>query len=416
MSYSNKEVFTLSTVSVIICECILGLLTVFVDTFLVSRILYLTSVSLFHIGFFYLIEYVFMFFAMFFMSYLLKKIKLNYFISIGAVLLIALVAIVYFLSDAALIEFLPLLAVLYSLGLSAFWTGHNNLATIAVSSRYQVRFFSVKKTATTIFKAIIPFILGSSISTMGFHLVAILMMVCAVILFVFSILIKPNKKFEMTYCPFKFTKDIIKKRKENKLLWSVYINAFFYGLSISTVSLTFTFLLYKSFSGSDFALGTTKTIVIGIAILSMIIFTKFYRKKHAKYYTIIPMIVIALASIAMLILTNSYTVIIFYFTYETLAVFSTSISTMRRGAIIRQLSMHDKVLEHNAFYEVALEAGRIISFVFMTLVGLFYSNVLFIIFVAFHVLMLIGYIITTYVIEKNIVQQEKIWKKAHVVH
>ena len=416
MSYSIKEVFTLSTISVIICECLLGLLSIFVDTFLISRILAASGMSLVQVGLFYLIVYAFMLFAMVGLSYLLKKIRLNYFISIGAVILVALVVIVYFLDDVALLQYLPLLAVLYSLGSAAFWTGHNNLATIAVSSRYQVRFFSVKKTAVTIFKAIAPFALGSSISTMGFQVVAIIMMVCAVLLFLFSMFIKPNKKFDMSYKPFKYMKKIIKGRKENKLIWLTYSCAFFYGFSITTMSILFTFLIFKSFDGSNFALGTVKTIVIGIAILSMIIFTKFYRKRHAGYYTLMPMAFVGVAGIVMLCLTNTYTVLICYFLYDTLAVLTTSISAMRRSGVIRQLSMHKNVLEHNVVYEIALEIGRILSFGLLTIVGLFYSDVLFAIFIGVVLIMLTIYFIYTYVIEKKLVEQDIQWKKEHAIN
>ena len=141
MAYSNKEVFTLSSISVILCECFYNLVCIFLDTFLVAKIMALTNYSLLYIGLFYLVQFTCQIFLSVLLNYLIKKIKLNYFVTIGSVIMIALVMSVFFLGDELLISFIPLLAICYSFGSAFFWTGQNNLATIAVSSKYQVRFF-----------------------------------------------------------------------------------------------------------------------------------------------------------------------------------------------------------------------------------------------------------------------------------
>ena len=414
-SYSNKDVFTLSSISVILCECFYNLVCIFVDTFLIARILSLTDYNLYHIGLFYLVQYAVIIFTSIFLNYLLKKIKLNYFVTIGALIIIALVMCVYFLDGATLIAYLPLLAVCYAFGSSFFWTGQNNLATIAVSSRYQVRFFTVKKTSVIFIKALVPILLGSSISAMGFQVVAIIMIAFTILLFIFSLFVKPNRKFDMNFKFRPFVKQLFQEKKQLKLLWGTYATAFFYGLSITTLSVLFTYMVYKNMQ-SDFGLGLVKTVLTGVSLIGMFIFMKSYRKKQAKWYCVVPLIAVPIAGIVMLIWTNIYTVLVFFGLYNILTVNLTSLTDMRRAGVIRMLDMHDKVLEHNAVFEMVLAFARMIGFGLFAIIGLVNTDWLFTVGVALILVLFLGFCITTYNTENQLIEQDKEWKKAHMVY
>ncbi len=415
--YSNKDVFTLSSISVILCECFYNIVCIFVDTFFISRILAITGYSLYHLGMFYFVLYGVRVFLGFGLNYLIRKVKLNYFVTIGAVIMIALVLSVYFLGDAELITYLPLLAAVYCAGSAFFWTGHNNLATIAVSSRYQVRFFTVKRTSVTAIKAIAPFVLGSAISGVGeqgFKIVAILMSVFTILLFIFSLFIKQNKKFTMTFRFFPYVKMMVKdKTGEYKLLKNMYKVGFLCGFGITMFTVLFTFLVFKHFK-SDFSLGIVKTCITAVALIGMFIFLKSYRKRQAKWYTFIPMIVIPLAGAVMLAFTNQITVIIFFVCYNVLTVNICSLVEMRRAGIIRLLSMHEHILEHNALYEFILDASRIIGFGLFMIVGVINSDIAFIIMVALFLVLLIFFCFYVYKTEKLLIEQDKEWKKTHI--
>jgi len=415
MAYTNKEVFTLSSVSVILCECFYNLVCIFLDTFLVAKIMSLTNYSLLYIGLFYLVQYACQILLSILLNYLIKKIKLNFFVTIGSVIMIGLVMAVFFLGDELLVNFIPILAVFYSLGSSFFWTGQNNLATIAVSSRYQVRFFTVKKTSVIFIKALVPFVLGSSIEAMGFSIVAVIMAVFTILLFVFSLFIKPNKKFNMEFKFFGFTKKVIKERKNYKLLWTNYKLAFIYGMSITLIGVLFTFMVYK-YTKNDFGLGTIKSIVTAISLIGMFVFLKYYRKRQAKWYTFIPMILVPASGIIMLIWTNIYTIITFFFVYNILSVNLTSLTDMRRAGVIRMLSMHEHVLEHNALFEVLLSISRVIGFGLFVLIGYFNYDWMFIALFAFVIVMFVLFCFYTYRTEQLLIEQDKEWKREHVIY
>lgn len=413
MSYSNKEVFTLSSVSVILCECFYNLVCIFVDTFLIARILSVTDYNIFYIGLFYLIQYAVLLVLSVLLNYLRKKIKLNYFVTIGAVIMIALVMSVYFLNDTDLITFLPLLAVVYAFGSCFFWTGQNNLATMAVSSRYQVRFFTVKKTAVIAVKAIVPFILGSSISAMGFNVVAIIMIVFTVLLFISSLFIKPNKEIHLKYKFFSYVKTIFKESRNYKILWTNYLSAFFYGLSITTLSVLFTYMVYVE-SKSDFSLGLIKSIVTAVSLLGMFSFLKTYRKKQAGLYTFIPMILVPLTGIIMIFCQNITTIIIFFSTYNVLSVNLTGLSEMRRAGVIRMLDMHEHTLEHNSFYEIMLAFARVVGFGIFVITGLVGTEWMLKVCLGINILAFIVYCLLIYRMEKLLIEQGKTWKKDHL--
>jgi len=414
--YTNKDVFTLRSVSVIFCECFYNLVCIFVDTFLISRILSITDYNIYYIGLFYFSMFAVRFFLSWAVNYIIKKIKLNYFVTIGAVLMIALVMSVYFLDDASLISYIPLLGAAYSVGSAFFWTGQTNLATVAVSSRYQVRFFTVKRTAVIAVKAIAPVLLGSAIAGVGaegFKIVAILMAVFTILLFVFSFFVKQNKKFTMTFKFFPYIKKVYKERKNLKLLTTCYLTAFFNGFAITLYTTLFTYLIAENFK-SDFYLGTIKTVVTAVSLLGMFSFLKTYRKRHAKWYTFAPMILIPLAGIVMMCFTNSWTVIIFFAVYNILTVNLTSLVDMRRAGIIRLLDMHEHILEHNAVFEVVLDFSRILGFAGFMLVGALHSRIALYVLISVMAVCTIVYCYLLYKTEKLLIEQDKEWKKTHV--
>lgn len=415
--YTNKDVFTLSSISVILCECFYNIVCIFVDTFFISRILSITGYSLYYLGMFYFVLYAVRIFLGLGLNYLIRKIKLNYFVTIGSVIMIALVLSVYFLGDAELISYLPLLAAVYCMGSAFFWTGHNNLATIAVSSRYQVRFFTVKRTSVTAVKAIAPFLLGSAISgagEAGFKIVAILMSVFTILLFVFSLFIKQNKKFTMTFKFFPYVKRMISdKAGDYKLLKNMYTVGFLCGFGITMFTVLFTFMVFKYFK-SDFSLGIVKTCITAVSLVGMFIFLKYYRKRHAKWYTLVPMVLIPISGAVMLAFTNQITIIIFFVFYNVLTVNVSSLIEMRRAGVIRLLSMHEHILEHNALYEFVLDFSRIIGFALYMIVGVLDSEVAFIIMVAVFLVLLAFLCYSVYRTEKLLVEQDKEWKKSHI--
>jgi len=409
MAYSNKEVFTLSSISVIVTECIFNLVSIFIDTFLIARILTFTGYNLYYLGLFYAITFFVMMVFAILLNYTLKYIKLNYYLSLGAIFIMATVLVVYFLSETQLLEYMPLLAFCYGFGNAAFYVGHNNLSTYAVRSRYQIRFFSVKKSSVILIKTIVPLVLGTSITTMGFNVVAIIMAVFTLFLLVFSLLIKPDRKYQIKFKYFSYIKKIIKDKQKYKLLWHNYISGFLYGCSITELTMLFTYFVIKSFDGSNLYLGLAKTAMMVLAFINTLIFLKFYRKRRAKFFTMLPLIIVPIAGVIMTLLMNSYTILIFYTLYNIFVVIIESLTDMRRAGIIRLLSMHDDVIEHNAVYYSTQCLSRTIFFVLIMLAGLFDSQVFLIVllfvFFANFVLMCIN----TYYTEKLLIEQDKTW-------
>ena len=409
MSYSNKEVFTLSSISVIITECLFVLVSIFIDTFLIARILTFTGYNLYYLGLFYTITFVVMMIFSIVLNHFLKHIKLNFFVSFGSLMIMITVLVVFFLTDEKLLVYLPILAFCYALGNAAFYVGHNNLSTIAVSSRYQVRFFSVKRSSIILIKMIVPFVLGTTITTMGFNVVSIIMAVFTLLLFIFSLLIKPNRKFDLNFKYFSYVKRYLKERSQKKLLFHNYWSAFLYGASVTELTLLFTYFIVKYTNGSDMYLGIAKTAMMILAFLNTLIFLKFYRKRRAKWFTIVPMILIPIAGIVMMAFTNIYTIVIFYTIYNFFVVIIESLTDMRRAGIIRLLSMHDFVVEHNAVFFSRQCLARTIFFALITLAGLYASQAFFIVIMALLFVTFILLCLNVYYTERLLIEQDKTW-------
>ena len=91
--------------------------------------------------------------------------------------------------------------------------------------------------------------------------------------------------------------------------------------------------------------------------------------KFAIYLTI--GVLPALALIAMLIITNNITLVIMNFTLTIANYFSDYLGSLERDTIIKNLNKYDYVAEHQFVTEIIQIFGRIVTFSFFIVVGLF---------------------------------------------
>ena len=122
---SKNGVFNLSGISIIACDCLQAVICIFIDLFFVSKILNTADLSaervnmshqIITIGAFYAIDYLCIIFSYLINGHILRKINKSIFVSIGAILLAAVVLLVYFLQDN-LMTFVPLIATIYGMGI-----------------------------------------------------------------------------------------------------------------------------------------------------------------------------------------------------------------------------------------------------------------------------------------------------------
>ena len=101
----KRKIFDLSAISIIACDCLQGIILIFVDLFLVANILKNNSFgqdisyNIIQIGLFYTIYYATLGLSYLWTGYFLKNHNKSIFVSIGSIGLTGVILFIYFLMD-----------------------------------------------------------------------------------------------------------------------------------------------------------------------------------------------------------------------------------------------------------------------------------------------------------------------------
>lgn len=368
---NKRKIFDLSAISIIACDCLQAVICIFVDLFLVSKILKSPDATMtqniVRIGLFYVIYNAVMALSYVFCGNILKKINKSIFISSGAVVLTCVVLLIYLL-DNKVSEFVPLVALLYGIGFGLYCNGYYNLTSESISSKVQVKFFAVKRILFQATYIIFPITLGLVIDNVNFSFMALIMLVVCVALVIFSFLIRPKKHFDMSFNLVKFHKRLNSDKEKYKPLRLMYWSSFFRGASFDCFTTLITILVI-TFVGSNTSLGMFQSVFTACSLLTMSFYLIYYRKKRAAHFFVPTIALVSLAVVGILCATNSTTIIVFYAVYTILNVVLMSVSDSRRSSVARTLSLHADILESTAFVGFYLGAGRILSFVVLLVAG-----------------------------------------------
>ena len=192
MRKTKAGIFTLSSSSLIVCECLITIVTIFLDTFLVSKLLKLTPGEYTNISLFNFLYYIILGLSIFSLGPILKRINNTIFLGVGSLFLAGVFITVYLLGDG-IVNWIWLLGTLSGLATGVFYAGFNNLISDTISSKNQTIYFSVKNIVIFLTKTLFPLVLGAIIDLGSFPLMCIIVSVICVLIFVFSILIKVKK-------------------------------------------------------------------------------------------------------------------------------------------------------------------------------------------------------------------------------
>lgn len=425
----KSKIFNLSSISIVVCECIQYAVIIFIDLFFVSNILRNDSLgqsvnyNIIQIGIFYLIYYAILGFSYFLTGYYLKKHNKSVFVSIGAIGYTITILLIYFLENS-LMTFLPLIAVIYGLSFSFFSSGYNNLTSETISSKHQVRFFAVKRIALQCVYIVLPITFGF-IDSIDFSIITIIMVILCVVLVVFSFLIKPKQVYKLSFNIPKFYKYLKNNKQSTEPLKFVYLSNFFRGASYDCFTTLLTILVYITMRSST-TLGILQSVFTLCSIVTMFLYLRYYRKKRAKSFIFPSIILIAIVAVAIISVASlgeaifEIVVIVFYGVYTILNVIIMSISDSRRASVVRILSLHSHILESTAIMEFSLALGRIMSTVLIILAGVFDelvgldTHIFLLVVFGIVAVLYIFYGLMLYFIERSLIRQDEQFHKVHV--
>lgn len=221
-------------------------------------------------------------------------------------------------------------------------------------------------------KVLIPVLLGSIISLKSFKTTAFIILILSFVQILLSFKLEFKRK-ENTNNKLNLIKEI-KNIKTNKKLQMMYMMKFFKGMAYEgALDTAITLLIIMSFK-SDFTLGIITSIISILAMLSSYIYKKINNKEKLKLITITSWIIILLTSIILILKTNQYTIIIYNIILNFFVQFilvQEEVETLKftNSDVINDLNR----VETYIFIEMFLNAGRVISYILLFIVGI-YNN------------------------------------------
>lgn len=234
-------------------------------------------------------------------------------------------------------------------------------------------FIVYKTILNNLVKVLIPFLLGAIISIKSFETTTIIILILSFI----QILLSFKMKFKMKNNNENKKLDIIKEVnhiKNNKKLQRFYMMKFFKGMSYEgALDTAVTLLIIMSFN-SDFSLGVITSIISLLAMLSSYVYKKFKNQEKMKLLIIVSYVIIHISSIALVFITNRYTIVgynlIFAFFLQFIMV-SEEVQTLKftNSDVINDSNR----VETYVLLEMFLNIGRIISYILLFVVGI-YNN------------------------------------------
>ena len=412
MRKTKAGIFTLSSTSIMICECLFSIVVMFLDTFLVSKLLKLTPGNYTNVVIFNVIYYFILGSCVFGFGPLLKRIKANIFLTAGAIILAGLFIAVFVLGDN-IINFMWILSTISGLGSGIFHAGFDNLVSDVISSKYQTIYFSIKNILVFLTKTVFPLVLGAIIDLGSFPIMCVIIAIICALIFVFSLFIKPKVKTQKSFNLIKYFKILRENKEETKPLKTLYLSAVFRGFCFDLIATIFTILLFLSSGGSDFKIGLFQTIFTATQLISTLIFMKTYHKNRSAMFIFGSLAIIISASIPVFFVQNITTILIMFGVYTFFRLFITTITDMRKGVIIRLLSMHSHSIEHNAIYGIIHGVCRASSYLLLLLFLVVPEGVMINIILSINLVAYVGYGITLYILERQLIEQDKKWKLEH---
>lgn len=360
-----------SSVSLMTCDLINTIISLFGETFLVAYFLQISNENIVQVSTYYIIVYALLGLGNVLLGNILKSNPKNrvilYRISI-IVKSIYILLIVLFKEDIS--QYFIIFAISYGMAEALYWSAHDVMNIEIVDNMNRKKYMTTKRILGKVVNIVIPIVLGTSIELTSFGNMAIYIFVLTLIQIIISLNIDTNRfknnENKEKYSLKKYIKEISagQKKKLNKL----YILAFLYGIMMDTIRVLVVVITIMTFKTS-LNLGILTTIFSICSMISLYAFNRLYRGKYAKSLLTICSILVVLGVLGLILNINRTTLIIYNFTYSITIYILEVMFKIKSDDIVREYHIEKWLVEYHTFIEGFMDIGRITGFLLMLLIG-----------------------------------------------
>lgn len=201
-----------------------AVLSLFINTFFVARILNISNNGLTNIAIFYLTAYGVLMVGYFLCSFLLKKVNKLYVYRSGIFLRLALIIFLNFLGED-LTKYLVLISALNGVVEAVYWSSYNSLRNEIVDKKRIKHYISSESIVEQLTRIVAPVLMGSAIDVFSFELVLALICIVSLAQVVFTFFVSNNKMSKNAFSVKKFFATL-KRKNTTKSFWLLYLNFF----------------------------------------------------------------------------------------------------------------------------------------------------------------------------------------------
>lgn len=356
------------TISLILCEIVMTISLMFLDTFLVAYFFQLTNQNITIISIYYIITYAIVGIIFWLGGDVIKTKSKTKVFRYGMILNCIYILTIGILGEKCK-EFYILLGVLYGLSQGVYWLAAHSLRAELVPFEDTKGYITIQGIISRIIKIVFPIIIGTSIELVSFKQVAIIISILTVIQIYTSTKLKQVNSKTEGFNLLHYMKKLRKLGQKADGIIKSYKVAFYEGINSSLLSTLITIIIVMAFKTS-FNLGALTTIFAIISIIANMIYKKYYNKKNAKICIIICTFLPILSVLTLLFEINKGTVIFYNIINAIFITILDNINCTARYNCMNVEGLENSKVEHQSMFELALALGRLVAYLMLFIVGL----------------------------------------------
>lgn len=348
---------TKEAIGYILCNCLMGIVGLFVSTFLVAYLLTISNGNMFNVALYYIMNYIGLgLFYTIFSCFLHKYNKVNFYRA--SILFECLFLVLISLLKENIIDYVIPIALFYGLISGLRWSSYNLLINEAISSKSIQKFYGIYNICGYVISIVAPITLGSIIDAGSFIKTSIYAFIAGLFLF-FATFLLVSRKEEGDKLNFKGFFKEVRESKQTKAFLESYLMLFVNGLRTSLGTLI-TIMIVMTFN-SNVSLGSLSSIMSMVSIFVTFVFMKKYNSKQSKVMFLC-LLLFSIGLSGLLFDINKTTIIIFNVLCTISMLVPDNLNAQRRMGIVRVTKKLKYALEHNIIAEITLNIGRVISY------------------------------------------------------
>lgn len=360
-----------SSKSLMTCDLINSIVTLFGDTFLVAYFLQITEQNIVQVSMYYIIIYTLLLLENILLGNIIKKNTKNRVLiyRIGIIVKSIFILLIVMFKEKISEHYIGV-AICYGIAEGLYWAAHDVMNTEIVENSLRKKYMTTKRMLSRIISIVIPIILGTSIELTSFVDIAIYIFILTIVQIIISFNIDTSKFEKTNECKYnlkKYLKDIPKDKKHE--LSKIYKLGFLYGIMMDTIRVLVVIITIMTFKTS-LNLGILTTLFSICSMISLYIFNKKYQRKNAKVLLIFSSILVVIGVIGLLFNISKTTLIIYNFTYSVTIHILEVMFKIKEDDFVSEYNIEKWIVEYHTFVEGAMEVGRILGFALMLIIGL----------------------------------------------